>query len=224
MSHTWYKQHWDLGLNCHCLSVLPPRRRRQPPPITGFQTPVCAVEPRCPEVRDVDSGEPCVADVEIVLKNGTVRTARSPCLMPTSDQAKDVHIRSDRYTPKKFTMKQPKNGYGWFSKEHIQVSFLKRRAGKFLYDVDPYGSKGILTRMSHRLRSGSKSDEEGLTDIERPVGSTDDDPAISSVVTYFCRSSKRAQRASGLVESSKEHLEYSEIVSRIICRTTRGIT
>lgn len=56
-----------------------------------------AAKPNCAIVREVETGQPCVVDLVIELKNGDVVTRKSPCLLPSMKSIKTLSTISELY-------------------------------------------------------------------------------------------------------------------------------
>eukprot|EP00737_Agarophyton_chilense_P002667 gb/GEZJ01003062.1/.p1 GENE.gb/GEZJ01003062.1/~~gb/GEZJ01003062.1/.p1 ORF type:complete len:897 (-),score=89.89 gb/GEZJ01003062.1/:3629-6163(-) len=111
---------------------------------------VLAVEPRCIEPRDVDTGKACSLDVEIRLKGDSKLSLKAPCIVPSANRIAEIAIVSERYLPSLFSINPTRKDKGWYSNTRNQVIFVKRRTGHLPYTEDPRGCKGVLARSSAR--------------------------------------------------------------------------
>lgn len=160
---------------------------------------VLAVEPRCVETRDVDTGMPCYVDVEVHLKDDTVVRLSAPCIVPESHLVKQVSVISERYWPTTAHLNPAAPGTGWYSSTRRQVLYVKRRTGHLPYSLDPKGSKGILARSFGRLRQVSADDAVESVGVEHLVRAFSADPDILAFVRHFCDPSNavHGQRSRG---------------------------
>lgn len=149
---------------------------------------VLATEPRCVETRDVDTGMWCSADIELVLKNGTIVKKRAPCIVPEAKLIEEIRVVSERYLRTKAAIRPAAPGKGWYSNSRGQVIFIKRKTGHLPFSLDPKGSKGILARSLNRPKpnAGESGDEAYFLQMEHLVKAFSADPEILAFVKYFC--------------------------------------
>ncbi|PXF39822.1 Anaphase-promoting complex subunit 1 [Gracilariopsis chorda] len=102
---------------------------------------VLAVEPRCIEPRDIDTGRPCCVDVEIRLRDGSKLALKAPCIVPEAKKISAIATVSERYLPSVFTINPPLRDRGWYSNTRNQIVFVKRQTGHLPYTDDPRGVK-----------------------------------------------------------------------------------
>jgi hypothetical protein len=120
---------------------------------------VMAIEERLVEVRDVDTGAPCYAplEVDVVGSDGNVYTlARTaPCLLPDYATVRRVRVTGDRYLSRELPP-------GALQRARVEplVLHVKRKAGFLAYDVDPRGQRSILARSLPKPGAGAASHDE----------------------------------------------------------------
>ncbi|CDF35720.1 unnamed protein product [Chondrus crispus] len=173
---------------------------------------VLAVEPRCIETRDVDTGKPCCVDVEIELKEGHKLKTKAPCIVPEAGTVKQVSVVSERYWPTTTQVIPPIPGYGWFSNTQSQVLFVKRRTGHLPYISDPKGSKGIAARSLSRSWSGKSDSNSHFDQVDHLVQAFSADAELQAFVTHFCSPLKNSEQyytAEKLEEDrARRHVEW----------------
>lgn len=154
---------------------------------------VLAVEPRCMETRDVDTGKWCSVDLQISTKQGNVLKVQTPCIVPEVDRIKDIYVIGERYLQTKVKINHAVKGSGWYSNCRSQVVFVKRKTGHLPYNIDPKGGKGILSRALNRPKpeiEGERNDNDNnskyFTQVEHLVKAFSADPEIVAFVKYFC--------------------------------------
>jgi hypothetical protein len=118
-----------------------------------------AVEERLVEVRDVDTGAPCYAPVEVDVSDarGRVHTLSrvAPCLLPDLSSVLRVRVTGARYLPREVPRSALRHNASL-------VLHVKRYSGFLPYDVDPRGQRSILARSvpkRHVVRGGASHDE-----------------------------------------------------------------
>ena len=149
---------------------------------------VLAVEPRCIETRDVDTGRSCSVDVKLIMQNGTSVKLRAPCIVPDANTVKQVIIASERYMPRIVKLNPPTPGRGWFSQTSKQIVFVKRRVGHLPYETDPKGSRSIFARTQPYSSPGTPLGRSADA-VERDLASLySADPDVLSFDRFYCRS------------------------------------
>eukprot|EP00178_Gracilaria_changii_P009992 TRINITY_DN290_c0_g1_i1.p1 TRINITY_DN290_c0_g1~~TRINITY_DN290_c0_g1_i1.p1 ORF type:complete len:1791 (-),score=140.12 TRINITY_DN290_c0_g1_i1:12125-17497(-) len=148
---------------------------------------VLAVEPRCIEPRDVDSGKPCSLDIEVRLRDKSKLVLKAPCIVPNADRISEIAIVSERYLPSVFAINPSLKDKGWYSRTRNQVVFVKRRTGHLPYTEDPRGCKGILARSStHSYQERKERKRYNFVDDEQLVKAFSVNPDVLSFVKYLC--------------------------------------
>ncbi|KAG2731980.1 hypothetical protein G9P44_004397 [Scheffersomyces stipitis] len=90
-----------------------------------------SVEPRCLIIRDVNSHNPLKIPVSISLKNGEVKEALSPCLLPPLDEILTIQTRSRDYFNAQIDF-ELNSEYLEIFKKSLTVFVYKRRNFKLL--------------------------------------------------------------------------------------------
>ncbi|KAI0566454.1 Anaphase-promoting complex subunit 1 [Gracilaria domingensis] len=158
---------------------------------------VLAVEPRCIEPRDVDTGKPCSLDIEVRLKNDSKLALKAPCIVPNADRISEVAIVSERYLPSVFTINPSRRDKGWYSGTRNQVVFVKRRTGHLPYTEDPRGCKGILARSStYSYCEGNGRKGYNFVKDEKLVKAFSVNPDVLSFVKYLCNEQSHSSKHS----------------------------
>jgi anaphase-promoting complex subunit 1 len=117
-----------------------------------------AVEERLVEVRDVDTGAPCYAPVEVDVRDARGRVhftlkRVAPCLLPDLSSVLRVRVTGARYLPREVPRSALRHNASL-------VLHVKRYSGFLPYDVDPRGQRSILARsVPKRVRGGASHDE-----------------------------------------------------------------
>ncbi|KAL1503732.1 hypothetical protein AB1Y20_012203 [Prymnesium parvum] len=120
---------------------------------------VLAVEARCMESLDVDTGEATLVPLTVVLKGSgaTIRKV-TPCQLPPLNSIESIHTNSPRYWGLELQI-------GSNSKHKLmlrrRVLWVKRKAGHLAYVADPQGLSSIFCRQFAGARHqgrGSASD------------------------------------------------------------------
>lgn len=147
---------------------------------------VLAVEPRCIETRDVNTGTSCCVNVEIKLKDGSKISTMAPCIVPEASNILEIAVVSERYLDKSVPINPAVQGRGWFSSTRSQILLVKRRTGHLPHSSDPKGCKGILARTLGQPRLISGDDRSYFEQVEHLVNAFSADPNVLAFVKYFC--------------------------------------
>lgn len=154
-----------------------------------------AVEPRCLQVRDVDTNEPVFLPVRLRLieKGNTVRSKQlvAPTLIPELRLIDTIQIDSPRYWG--FSLHLASNPEHLASFLKTGTLYVKRRTGHLNYAQDPRGIRSIFTRSKSETGSsvfdfGEQArtlapSASGLRDF---VSAFSDDPESITAVERLC--------------------------------------
>ncbi|XP_033629947.1 anaphase-promoting complex subunit 1-like [Asterias rubens] len=146
---------------------------------------VLAAEPRVIIPRDVDSGKPCYAPLEIVYKESQwygERTVKmlAPCIVPELKHLKQISVVGPRYlTVTLDTIKNLRTLEEIFKADG--TLYVKQRAGHLSYAEDPKGYKSLLAQtFTHDASYQQSMDSE-------VIRSFTSDLAILGFSRHFCR-------------------------------------
>lgn len=138
---------------------------------------VLAIEPRCIEARDVDTGRVCSANLQVTKKNGERFTATSPTILPPQDTISSIKVVDDQYWPRKVDLARCKEGLGWFSSTERHVVHVKKRPGKSSSGLNQHVSKGVMAK-SHGYRHSAG-------EINHLAQSFSEDPSMLAFIRHI---------------------------------------
>lgn len=158
-----------------------------------------AAEPRCVQVRDVDTGEPVFLPLRLRLleKGNTIRAKPlvAPTLIPEIRLIESIQIDSPRYWGFQLQLASNPAHLAQFLRNGI--IYVKRRTGHLSYAQDPRGIRSIFTRSKSETGSSVFDFGEmsrllapsagGLRDF---VSAFSDDAESIAAFEHLCQSSR----------------------------------
>jgi anaphase-promoting complex subunit 1 len=154
---------------------------------------VLAVENRCLDIRDVDTGLSVyvpvvleVADPENTGGTGNGQTwveMVTPCLLPELRYVKSVCISSPRYWPRKLVFSQ--NSLDDGASPNLQV-YVKRKSGYLPYVHDPSGYLSLLSRSFSKASEPNLYSRVAQTMKSDFIRSFSQDPNLLAFAKHFC--------------------------------------
>lgn len=179
-----------------------------------------AVEPRCLQVRDVDTDQLVHMPVRLHVTESSpasappdalaFKTLSAPTLIPELSSIRDIRIDSVRYWPVHLDLSTQTSQLQ--SLVENQTLYVKRHAGRLDYSVDPRGIKGINSRSGLDTETITSDvghmfmvDDQAASSLEGIVASFSSDPHAVATLKYLA----------ALGTSSPEEPSNAEETSRL---------
>ncbi|KAK4701396.1 anaphase-promoting complex subunit 1, partial [Phenoliferia sp. Uapishka_3] len=159
-----------------------------------------AIEPRCLQVRDVDTNEPTFLPIKLrLVEHADVARAKqlvakqlvAPTLIPEIQLIDTIQIDSPRYWSFALHLRSNPDHLASFLRD--ATIFVKRRTGHLSYAQDPRGIRSIFTRS--KSETGSSVYDFGetarmlaasATGLRDFVSAFSDDPEAIAAVAHLC--------------------------------------